>query len=94
VINHPEILADIARQHRAEMIAAADEFQRAKQLRRLWKVGRKLRRPMIRTEGASGRSGPSQHSHPTRLQGHARQVVSELAHGRNSKSSGLSWVQK
>jgi hypothetical protein len=94
VINHPEILADIARQHRAEMIAAADEFQRAKQLRRLWQLGRKLRRPVIRAEHASGRSGPSQHSHPAALEGHAHQLVSEFATSRNGKSSGLSSAQK
>ena len=73
VINHPEILADIARQHRAEMIAAADEFRRVKQLRKLWKLGRKPRNRLSAPTGASGRSGPSQDSHPAELEGHARQ---------------------
>jgi hypothetical protein len=51
-MNHPDVLADIARQHHAEMIAAADEFRRAEPLRRLrrlrkrrWKLGTPRRQP-------------------------------------------------
>ena len=57
MINHPEILADIARQHRAEMIAAADEFRRAKQLRKLWKLRRKPRNRLSAPTGP--RVGPA-----------------------------------
>jgi hypothetical protein len=50
VINHPDIVAEIAHQHHAEMIAAAEEFRRAKQVRRLRKPRRKLRRPFMRSK--------------------------------------------
>jgi hypothetical protein len=59
MINDPDILADIARYHRVEMIAAADEFRRAKQSRRRHKPSRKLRRPVIRADRVPSQSGPA-----------------------------------
>jgi hypothetical protein len=88
MINHPDILADIAHQHRAEMIAAADEFRRTKQLRRPRKPRRTLRRAVIRAV-APGRSGPSQHSHPAELQAPARQDVNAFAHVQEPQVVGL-----
>ena len=89
MINDPDILADIARYHRAEMIAAADEFRRAKQSRRLRKPSRKLRRRVIRAEGVPGQSGPRQRPHQAELEGHGGREASKCAYVQMPQVDGL-----
>jgi hypothetical protein len=89
VINHPHILAEIARQNRAEMIAAAGEFRRAKQSRRLRKPSRKLRWPVARAEGVPSQPGPRQRPHQAELEGHGGPEASKFAHEQMPQVDGL-----
>jgi hypothetical protein len=89
VINHPHILAEVARSHRAEMIAAADEFCRAKQSRRLRKPSRKLRWPVARAEGAPSQPGPRQRPHQAGLEGHGGPEASKFASVQMPQVDGL-----
>jgi hypothetical protein len=93
MINDPDILADIARYHRAEMIAAADEFRRAKQSRRLRRPSRKLLRPVTRAEGVPDQSGPGQRPHQAELEGHGGREASKFAYVQMPQVDGLGSVQ-